>query len=232
MEQPKNAYKNNSGNPTIRKDAYSYFNKKYIKRDANEFFLQLHEGEKITHENKPFWIPGRIYTFEYDPVYKDVLSYYDKRPIIMVHDVYTHPNTKNDLVLGINLNFLPERVRVAVLQYYYEMFKTEINNAENSFWEGKIILSTQKIVTFLKDWLLQLKIFNTHGVSFGFAYRQYIQTRIKNPILIEYDDWERIPFLHPKDIIGKGLDEIYNEYDKILSKNLKSGEKRIKKGKK
>lgn len=227
MEAPKDSYKKNAGNATMRKDAYSQFYNKYIKNDANEFFLNLHEGEQISSNSKPFWIPGRLYTFGYDPLYKDVLSYYDKRPIIMVHDLYVHPNTKNELIVGINLNFLPETVKVAVLQFYYEKFKTEIDNAINSYWEGKIITITQKIVSFLKDWLLQLKIFSTKNINFGFAYRQYIQNRVLNPVLVEYDDWSLIPFIQSKDIVGKNLKEIYGDYDKFLTKNKQKVEKRI-----
>jgi hypothetical protein len=232
MESPKETYKNNAGDAKIRKSAYTSFFDKYVKKDKDAYFLNLNEGNKISNTEKGFFIPGRIYTFQYDPLYKDSLSYYDKRPIIMVHEVYLHPTTKNELIVGINLNFLPETVRVTVLEYYYDKFKEDIAKSEDAFWSGEFIAASRKVMQFFKDWLTQLKIFETKGLSFSFAYRQYIKKNMKNATLIEYDDWHMIPFIQPKDIMGKGLGEIYNEYDKSLSANLKKEAKRVSKGKK
>ena len=232
MKSPKDTYNNNLRNPTIVKDTYLKFLNKYIKNNKNEYFLQMNEGSELNNSKKPFFIPGRIYTFQYDPISKDVLSFYDKRPIIMVHDVYTNPTSKNELVLGINLNFLPEKIRVAVLQFYFEKFKTEINKSEQMHWDDKFYATSSNVVRFLKDWLLQLKIFQSKSISFSFAYRQYIIKRIDSATLIEDDDWGMIPFIQPKDIMGKGLAVIYDEYNKSLMNNLKREKKNITKGKK
>ena len=64
MENPKDYYKKNAGNSSIREETYQYFLEKYIKGDVSKFALELHEGSKISHNQKPFWIPGRVYTYE------------------------------------------------------------------------------------------------------------------------------------------------------------------------
>jgi len=226
MESPKNSYKRIKKDHNRIKNSFSYFKEKYIDKDENKYFLKLNEG-KLLESSKALFIPGRIYTYQYDPLYKDVLSYYDKRPVVIVHSIYKHPNTKNNLLVGINLNFLPEKIKVTVLQYYYEQFKKEIERSEKEYWNNRLFLTSSRIISFLKDWLLQLRVFNSKNLNYGFAYRQYIITRMLNPVLVEYDDWEIIPFLHSKEIIGKSLPDIYREYDLYLQRELKK--KKLKK---
>jgi hypothetical protein len=43
-------------------------------------------------------------------------------------------------------------------------------------------------------------------------------SRIKLPSLVEYDDWNMIPFIQAQDIMGKSLSEIYAEYDAVSKK--------------
>jgi len=228
MENPKDSYKRLKKDHNRIRNSYSYFKEKYIEGDKNKYFLKLNEGELI-EKSKSFFIPGRIYTYQYDPLYKDVLSYYDKRPIVIVHKIYKHENTKNNLLVGINLNFLPEKIKVTILQYYYEQFKKEIKRSEKDYWNNRLFLTSTRIINFLKDWLLQLRVFNSKNLNYGFAYRQYIITRMLNPVLIEYDDWEIIPFLHSKEIVGKSLQDIYREYDLYLQSELKKNKKRKRK---
>lgn len=231
MISPKDYYKTNNGKQNISNIAYQKFFEKYIKKNQDMFFLELHEGEKLNNDAKVFWVPGRCYTYEYDPLYKDALDFYDKRPIIFCLKTYHCENTGNDLVVGLNLNFLPPQIRVTVLEFYWNSFKKEIETAEKSYWEDKIFYTVSKIIEFLKDWVLQVKIFTQRNQNLNFAFRQYIQTRIKNPVLIEYNDWsELLPFLNSKDIEGLGLPEIYNKYFESLDKlKNKKKEKRKKK---
>lgn len=220
MQRPKTSYDKNNSKSGYRKEAYPYFNDKYFKDPRNPGFFLLDTNEREQVNKQKLWLPGRIYTFQYDPLYKDSLSYYDKRPIIFVHGVTTS-KSGNKILVGINLNFLPEKVRVTVLDYFYEQFKVDYTKSNDIL--GKIAI-IQRAIQFLKNWLGMQKIFDDQAkVGYQFAFRNYIisPTRMKGVTLVENDDWEYIPFLETKDIVGKGLNEIYSEYNATLTENLK-----------
>lgn len=220
MESPKKEYESNMKRTEFRKEAYPFFLNKYFKdpRKSDFFLWDTNEREQVNKQK--LWLPGRIYTFQYDPLYKDVLDYYDKRPIVFVHGVVKAKNG-NDILVGINLNFLPEKVRVTVLEYFYQQFKNDF--AKSNDVVGKITI-IQRAIQFLKNWLGIQKIFDDQAkVGYQFAFRNYIisPARMKGVTLVENTDWAYIPFLQTKDIVGKGLNEIYSEYKATLNTNLK-----------
>lgn len=212
MESPKRAYTNNQKKAgTLRKEFTSTFSDIYISGTREKGGLEdPNEEEKIKQLGK--FIPGKIYTFQYDPLYKNVLDWYDLRPVILVNNTFK-AKTGNFIVTGINLNFLPERVRVATLQQFYELFENDINQSEQMAWSGKINLAVNKIVSFFRDWFNVLSAFNDNAnVGYQFAYRNYIVDRIKDPRYMEYQHWEMIPFLNPEEIVGASIEQIYTTY--------------------
>ena len=129
MISPARAYEDNIKNsPQIRKEAYPYFLQKYFKDPFNDKGF-LDTTERISAKSFKEFIPGKIYTFQYDPIHKKFLDYYDKRPIILVCGQWVAESTGNTIVTGINLNFLPEIARVNTLEYYYKAVKTDIDAA-------------------------------------------------------------------------------------------------------
>ncbi|MCK9575598.1 MAG: hypothetical protein WC979_01175 [Candidatus Pacearchaeota archaeon] len=218
MIPPKQYYRENAGNIQLRANAYKNFIKKYQLGQPDPDGFKLNERINFKHGSSNFFIPGKIYTFQYTPLYKDRLDYYDTRPIILCHDVYRAKGTGNDIVVGVNLNFLPEKVKVGTLQLFYEKFSADINAGEKAANTKSIFLAT-KLITALRNWLETIKIFEHANIHYGFAYRQYIRSRIKLSSLVEYDDWNDIPFIKAQDIMGKDLNEIYNEYYAISKGN-------------
>ena len=63
---------------------------------------------------------GKMYTFFYDPKYKDVLPYYDMFPLIFLVDF------KENGFLGINLHYLPPVLRAKLMDSLYQT----INNTK------------------------------------------------------------------------------------------------------
>ena len=124
MDSPKLTYQKNKMNAAVlRKEYNTVFNDIYVSGTREKTGLgETDEEEKIKQLGK--FIPGKIYTYEYNPLYKDVLSFYDTRPIIFVNDVIK-ASTGNDIVRGINLNFIPEEIRVATLEEFYKVFIKE-----------------------------------------------------------------------------------------------------------
>jgi hypothetical protein len=216
MIPPKEYYKKNAGNVKIRNDAYKLFINKYQLRKGDPDGFKLNERAMFKPSSKNFFIPGKIYTFQYDPLYKNRLDFYDTRPIILCHDVFRAENG-NDIVVGVNLNFLPEKIKVGTLEVFYDNFKGDIEKGEQAASKKSLFISS-RLITQLRNWLSTVKIFSSSNINYSFAYRQYIMSRIKLPSLVEYDDWNMIPFIQAQDIMGKSLSEIYAEYDAVSKK--------------
>lgn len=198
----------------LRKKVFEDFNSKYFKdpKGAKASIFESNERSKVSNFKR--FIPGRIYTFKYDPIEKDILDFYDTRPIILVHGVFK-AETGHDIVCGVNLNFLPEQIKAQVLELYWRVVKDDIARAEKKVNSSGSLSIIQRAITFLKDWLGTLKIFNDVGhIGYQFAYRNYIidATRMKGVTIIEFEDWEYVPFFIPKEIKKIGLAKIYQIY--------------------
>lgn len=216
MIPPKEYYIKHTADIKLRTGAYKLFIEKYHLRRKDPDGFKLNERSMFKPGSKNFFIPGKIYTFEYDPLYKNKLDYYDTRPIILCHDVFRSKDG-NDIVVGVNLNFLPEKIKVGTLQIFYQNFKKDIEAGEDAASKKSIFISS-RLITQLRDWLATVKIFSHSNINYSFAYRNYIMSRVKLPSLVEYDDWNLIPFVQAQDITGKSLAEIYAEYDEVSRK--------------
>lgn len=228
MESPRATYiKNYKNAGRLRKEFTSTFNDIYISGTQTKTGLgDSNEEEAIRHLGK--FIPGKIFTYQYDPLYKDRLDWYDTRPIILVMETKKAGNG-NWLVKGININFLPEIATVQTLEQFYDIFKDDINKSQNLSFLGKVNLNISKIYSFFTDWLSVISVFNDGaGVGFQFAYRTYIVSRIKDPRYVEYQHWEMLPFLNPQEIVGASIAEIYKTYDADKVSLLKGDKKKNK----
>lgn len=213
MKSPLEIYKETKNKSEKRKEAFKFFNDKYFKKPWQEYDIFETEERFAVKKLKSF-IPGRIYTFQYDPLYKDLLDYYDKRPMVLVHSEFVAKNG-NLIVQGLNLNFIPEFPRVQTLEYFYRTYKSDLDEAEKLANQDRpgILKSAWK---FLTNWYFTLKIFNQQAkIGYQFAYRNYIVGRVKQPVIIELEDWEMIPYFVPKEFNGKSVGQVWAEYLKI-----------------
>lgn len=76
--------------------------------------------------------PGYIYHYNYVPKYKDILSYYDGKPLI----IYLSPHADGKTFYGYNIHFIPMRIREKIFNefLYKNKQKTIIDDA--SIWVG------------------------------------------------------------------------------------------------
>ncbi len=211
MISPIEAYKNQSNKDQLRKESFTFFNDKYFKRPWEEYdFLETEERMQV--KKLQFFIPGRIYTFQYDPLLKSVLDFYDTRPMVLVHSTFVAKTTGNIILQGLNLNFLPEKQRVQTMELFYRTYKQDLEEAERAINKDSIGLLKQAW-NYLTDWYFTLKIFNTVGkIGYQWAYRNYIIGRMKEPVIIELEDWEMIPYFVPKEFKGKSVGDVWGEY--------------------
>ena len=222
MKSPALQYQENlRKRPEMKKEAYPYFFDKYFKNPlADTGFLDT--TERISGASLMQFIPGKIYTFQYEPLYKDILDYYDKRPIILACGQWS-AKTGNNILTGINLNFLPEKAKVNTLEYYFRAMGNDLIQAYEETEKTNKISIIKKAYQVLQNKEALNNIFNASGqIGYQFAMRNYIisGTHMRQNVIVEYDDWELIPFLQTKDIVGKSIGEIYKEY--IQTKTLLS----------
>jgi hypothetical protein len=208
MESPKKSYYKNRKDATYVKELQNDFYKYYVVQSEPNDAFRLDEND-FTPKSKIIR-PAKFYTFQYDPKYKDVLSFYDTRPVLFLHKIWsTH---EHNLISGINFTFLPPMVKVAIMETYYQKFKQLVEKDESELWKENFI-NINEIVKFFLDWLKVKELFEGYSnINMGFAYRSYIVNRISNFKIISYDDWDTIPFIRNEDTVGNSLGTIYNKY--------------------
>lgn len=219
MERPLDTYKENSKSNNLKKQLNKKFIDFYIiNKRSKKDFLETDEESSLLKLNK--FVPGKIYSFVYDPLYKNKLDYFDTRPLLFCNTTFT-AGTSNNIVSGINLNFLPEQAKIRLLDSFYMLFEKELKISYLDAYENKTNLNIQKIFNFFEKWKEILQYFvNTHGIGYQYAYRNYIIDRIQTVRYVEYQHWETIPFILPEEIIGSSIAEIYSTYWKTLKNNI------------
>jgi len=127
--------------------------------------------------------PGMIYVFRYEkPKYLEELPWWDKHPVVLALDP---TDQKNDL--GINLNLLPNEVRVELLDAIYTQVKPFIESqrrgstSENAKVQGPIPNFTYDGA---KNFLERF--------GYDFAIRQYIPNLKSKQQVIAYERWSYI----------------------------------------
>lgn len=220
MRSPINEYRNATNKAELRKNAYEFFNEKYFKHPYEDLDGLFDTTERILAKKLNFFLPGRIYTWQYDPIGKDYLSYYDKRPMVLVHSQYVS-KSGNMIVQGLNLNLLPEEQRAQVMEIFNTIFASDVKEAQKSIDKDEIGIM-KKAWQFLTDWYYTIKIFNEQGkIGYQWAYRNYIIPRMTSPVLIEMEDWAMIPYFIPKEFMGKLPAQIWSDYTKYKAQLMK-----------
>jgi hypothetical protein len=224
MESPINNYKTLSQIDNIKSIAYdTIFTKYIIKSLRGEKKLMewdsTDQESLILERNGGFPLPGFIYIFEYDKkggaqflntggVNKE---FFDVVPLVFC----THVNTMTDNFEGINFNFLPPLERVKLLEAYYRAFQKFFENLEEKTQNNELALN-KKFISFASSPIggKIIKLFSKlASANFNYAYRKYKFDKIDNFRIIEYCEWNHIPFYEPKDAFrGANQKQIQTQY--------------------
>jgi hypothetical protein len=91
----------------LSRDSINWFQQKVrdVRNPTNEIMAIARERQRRT----TFPVLGKLYFFNYDPKFADVLPYYDIFPLVLILRRY------NDGFLGLNLHYLPILYRAAFL---------------------------------------------------------------------------------------------------------------------
>ena len=135
------------------------------------------------------FLEGRMYTFFYDPKTKDKLPYYDTFPCVMIVETY------GSGFLGLNLHYLPPRIRIRFLEKLFEY----TNNEE--FDETTRIRITWNLLSSV-----------TKLRASRAAVKRYLYSHVEgSALLVEPKYWDIVSFLPTASFTGASMVDIYRD---------------------
>lgn len=210
-----------SGNPISKEDeevedAYKWLLAKM--KDSKQTEVQKHSG--------PFFQPGKIYVFKYEPKYASKYDYYDKNPVMLM--LGKMPAAEGMMNVGINLSWYPPKARKYIVEKIREFYKSQ--------YEGAMKKNPKKAIDqrSVELDLYSLKVaLDQFGLSF--AIRNYLPSQVKSPaVCISYEHWDKAVRLDQPRILpelqGKvTLFDIYKSFEDYIKKyDGERGMRRIK----
>jgi hypothetical protein len=209
-------YQDEKNKDVLRKEAFTYFQDKYVKDPFSDYWI-IEQQERFKAKRLKFFIPGRVYTFSYNPHGSNILNFYDKRPMALIIGQYVSQTTGYNIVQGINLNFLPEVAKALFLDTMMSSFGKAYEEADQMSDKDQVALM-QSISGIITNWYFMTTTFDKRAkIGLQFAVRNYDIARMTQPVLIEMEDFAMIPYFVPKEFVGKSPAFIYQLY--LKSKN-------------
>lgn len=219
MISPKEEYNYLKNISNIKDIAYNELFQKYLieNKKGQSKLTEIESTDQetiITSLNGGYPIPGMIYTFIYGLQDKIQTKIGDKDFIDYAPLVFCMNNTQG-MFKGINLNMLPPDVRLDFLQSFFDTYKDFFSTVENLTQNNKLALN-KRFVEFMKSGKGKdlLKIFNNmNNENFNYGYRSYKIEKVKKLRMIEYNEWNYVPFYNVKDAFRKlSFNIIHNLY--------------------
>ena len=135
------------------------------------------------------FLEGRMFTFFYDPKTKDKLPYYDTFPCVMIVETY------GSGFLGLNLHYLPPRIRIRFLEKLFEY----TNNEE--FDETTRIRITWNLLSSV-----------TKLRASRAAVKRYLYSHVEgSALLVEPKYWDIVSFLPTASFTGASMVDVYRD---------------------
>lgn len=214
-------YQDEKHKDSLRKEAFKYFQDKYVKNPFQDYWI-IEQQERFKAKKLKFFIPGRIYTFAYNPHGVDILDFYDKRPMIFIIGQFISATSGYNIVQGINLNFLPEQAKALFLDTMINSFGKAYEEADKMSDKDQIALM-KSISAMVTNWYFMTGVFDKKAkVGLQFATRNYDLARMIQPVLIEMEDFAMLPYFTPKELVGKSPAYVYQQYLKSKNAILKN----------
>lgn len=138
---------------------------------------------------------GKIHLFRYDPKYKDELAYYDRRPLVLCLGPNEYGND-----LGVNLHFLPKRVRWRFLDAVHDRYKSDmaraIGTSKNALEEAEVRIAYNLVEDILVS---------TRSKA---AIRSYIPSRRTDTTVVSFRSWEVAAVVEEYKFVGASASKI------------------------
>ena len=151
--------------------------------------------------------PGKIYIFRYEhPVTMERLDQWDANPVVLS----LGRADGNDV--GINLNYLPQKVKLQVLDKIYKNFLPKIQEQEaKAPGQAK---KQKPILSFNADTILAF--LNKAGL--GYAIKRYVTNLRKSTKVVSAEGWKYVPLLNLAQIKKTDIRKVQSGYSKYINK--------------
>ena len=179
---------------------------KDLVENTDKVFLEKYftEGKSNKTFTPPF-IPGQIYSFSYltDSKVTEKRPFVNRNPIIICTGTF---KKKNETILkGIDLITVPPSDKIKILSVIFDGYTNIIEKNEDSYLKGGNITPID-----LSDFMLERSLYNTGYKKSIFGFKTRF---IRDPKILDLEDWFKIPYLKHSIIEGMNLQGIYNEYE-------------------
>lgn len=222
MESPIKKYKTLNQIDNIKDIAYETIFTKYIIRDerGEDKLWEIDSTDQeslMISKNGGFPLPGFIYIFQYDKTGAGQMlgnggiskEFFDVVPLVFCISY------KMNKFEGINFNFLPPLERLKLLEAYFRAYQNFFKDVEEKTQNNELALNN-KFISFASSPIggQIIKLFSKlAGANFEYGYRKYDIRKIDNFRMIEYCEWNYIPFYEPKDAFkGANQKQIQSQY--------------------
>ena len=167
-----------------------------------------HQSNDVVYIGPSLLQPGKIHTFDYNPIHKSTLDYYDKNPVVISLGTLQRGNTL--LEMGINLNFIPMPYKWYILDTIQKSYQSFFVQQQNK----QLPADKQPLIKYNYNFIKS--ILRQYGVLF--ALRTYIPTRKRNINVISYNQWTKCAFLSIEDFEKITYEQMIDEYEKFKKK--------------
>lgn len=211
------------GETRAKKEADWHFRERYVNKNK-EFnsMVEISEGLNVHTALINGLIPGKVYTYDYNPKWRDVLEYFDRRPLILSLGHFKAGNTV--LEMGINLHFLPPKAVMKIMELTWKVYDLKLRrNIEHLMKEdwNQVPLPLYRNAKKIYDIIGQ--------TNYKFAIRHYLRNRMKDLQIVEYTDWKYIPLLETKWVMGATRKEIWEMYEEDRKERKRKEEEKRRK---
>jgi hypothetical protein len=226
MNSPSETYEQLKQIDAIHDVAYNRLFENYLKYDlkGEHKLIDIESTDQESLLNRLTFgrpVPGMIYTFinlnEKNLIELQNLStgkpitFHDFTPIVFC----TSFNPMNNLMKGLNLTMLPSLERLKFLQAYFDNYKKFLDRIEEKTEYNKLAVNINYVIISVSGKNPQLfKKFNIEqGAFFEYAYRSYHLQNLAKFRMLEYEEWQYIPFYDARQSFKKiNIAEIHKTY--------------------
>ena len=176
-----------------------------VKNTDDVFFSKYFPGGTSSKRFSLPFIPGEIYSFTYNTDSKITKKrpFINRNPIVLCLDSYK--NEKYGLILrGIDLLTIPPDIRMEVLTRIHDNFYSDIEKNEKSYSTG-----ARPSPLALSDKNLNSLLIGTGYENSVFGFKVNF---IRDPHILDLDDWYKLPYLRKNMVEGLDLQGIYSSY--------------------
>lgn len=180
---------------------------------ANEWFKTVGKsaGDKSIQSYSGPFQPGKIYIFRYEhPVTEEKLERWDANPVVL------SLGRVNGLDVGINLNYLPQKAKLSLLDKIYDSYGTKIEDAEA---KNPGVAKDQGFILSMNQAQLERFVGN---MGINYAIKRYVTNLRKHSKVVSAEGWKYLPLLNLAQFKPDGnVNKVDSGYGKYINKKKK-----------